>query len=151
MPLTSVIPLTQVMVSLPANLSDKMKENLMEIFVTGFHVKGVNMINQSILALYSYNTCSGIIVDIGERLEIVPVTDGSFTLYLCYLVPSSRVRLLVTAMIIFLQVSRSLAEPHSSASVQFVCLPPPLISFMLITQILQNFIFRAQRGITHTE
>ena len=38
----------------------------------------------------------------------------------CYLVPSSRVRLLVIAMIIFLQVSRSLAEPHSSASVQFV-------------------------------
>ena len=37
-----------------------------------------------------------------------------------YLVPSSRVRLLVIAMIIFLQVSRSLAEPHSSESVQFV-------------------------------
>ena len=38
----------------------------------------------------------------------------------CYLVPSSRVRLLVIAMIIFLQVSRSLGEPHSSVSVQFV-------------------------------
>ena len=38
----------------------------------------------------------------------------------CYLVPSSCIRLLVIAMIIFLQVSRSLAEPHSSASVQFV-------------------------------
>ena len=42
------------------------------------------------------------------------------SMYLPYLVPSSRVRLLVIAMIIFLQVSRSLAEPHSSASVQFV-------------------------------
>ena len=38
----------------------------------------------------------------------------------CYLVPSSRVRLLVIAMIIFLQVSRSLAEPHSSVRVHFV-------------------------------
>ena len=38
----------------------------------------------------------------------------------CHLVPSSRIRLLVIAMIIFLQASRSLAEPHSSASVQFV-------------------------------
>ena len=38
----------------------------------------------------------------------------------CHLVPSSRVRLLVITMIIFLQASRSLAEPHSSASVQFV-------------------------------
>ena len=45
----------------------------------------------------------------------------SFPAYLaCYLVPLSRVRLLVIAMIIFLQVSRSLAEPHSSASVPFV-------------------------------
>ena len=38
----------------------------------------------------------------------------------CHLVPSSRVRLLVIIMIIFIQVSRSLATPHSSVSVQFV-------------------------------
>ena len=38
----------------------------------------------------------------------------------CYLVPSIRVRLLVIAMTIFLQASRSLAEPHSSVSVHFV-------------------------------
>ena len=38
----------------------------------------------------------------------------------CYLVPSSRVRLLVIPMSIFLQASRSLAKPHSSVSVQFV-------------------------------
>ena len=62
--------------SMPANLSDKMKEELMDIFIHEFHVKGVNMMNQSVLALYSYNTRSGIIVDIGERLEIVPITDG---------------------------------------------------------------------------
>ena len=37
-----------------------------------------------------------------------------------YLVPSRRVRLLVIAMITFLQASRSLAEPHSLVSVQFV-------------------------------
>ena len=36
-----------------------------------------------------------------------------------YLVPSSRVRLLVIPMTIFLQASRSLAKPHSSMSVHF--------------------------------
>ena len=36
------------------------------------------------------------------------------------LVPLSRVRLLVVTMIIFLPASRSLAEPHSSVTVQFV-------------------------------
>ena len=38
----------------------------------------------------------------------------------CYLVPSSRVRLLVITMIILPHVFRSLAESHSSVGVQFV-------------------------------
>ena len=38
----------------------------------------------------------------------------------CYLVPSSRGRLLVISMTISLQASRSLVSPHSSLSVQFV-------------------------------
>lgn len=60
----------------PANFSDKIKEDFMNIFVKTFGVKGVNIVNQTLLALYSYNAMSGIVVDIGERLEIVPVTDG---------------------------------------------------------------------------
>ena len=38
----------------------------------------------------------------------------------CYLVPSSRGRLLVIPMTIILQASQSLVKPHSSVSVQFV-------------------------------
>ena len=38
----------------------------------------------------------------------------------CYLVPSSRVRLLVITMAIFLHAFRSLAEPPSSVRVEFV-------------------------------
>ena len=38
----------------------------------------------------------------------------------CYLVSSSRGRLLVIPMTIFLQASRSLVKPHSSVSVQFI-------------------------------
>lgn len=41
-----------------------------------FGVKGVNVTHQSILALYAYNATSGIVVDIGERMDIVPVIDG---------------------------------------------------------------------------
>lgn len=48
----------------------------MNIFVKRFGVVGVNIVNQTLLALYSYNSMSGIVVDIGERLEILPVTDG---------------------------------------------------------------------------
>ena len=51
-----------------------------------------------------------------------PFDHPSLDVYIspCHPVPSSRFRLLVIAMIIFLQASRSLAEPHSSVSVHFV-------------------------------
>ena len=46
---------------------------------------------------------------------------GCYLSYLpCYLVRSSRGRLLVISMTISLQASRSLVSPHSSLSVQFV-------------------------------
>ena len=56
----------------------------------------------------------------GNRLFASPKRRFLLSASPCHRVPSSRVRLLVIAMIIFLQVSRSLAEPHSLASVQFV-------------------------------
>ena len=64
------------MISTPQNLGDKLREGLMRILVDEMHVKGVCMVQQSLLALYSYNAMSGIIVDIGERLEILPIYDG---------------------------------------------------------------------------
>ncbi|KAK3102537.1 hypothetical protein FSP39_012051 [Pinctada imbricata] len=65
-----------VMISTPQNLGDKVRAGLMKILVDQFHVKGVCMSMQALLALYSYNATSGIIVDIGERMEILPIYDG---------------------------------------------------------------------------
>ena len=64
------------MFSAPGNFSDKIKQHFMDILVNRFHVIGVNIVAQTLLSLYSYNSRSGIVVDVGERLEIVPVTDG---------------------------------------------------------------------------
>ena len=64
------------MLSAPASLNDFMKGQFMEILVNKFGVGGVNIVNQTLLSLYSYSASSGIVVDIGERLEIVPITDG---------------------------------------------------------------------------
>ena len=58
----------------------------------------------------------------------------------CYRVPSSRVRLLVIAMIIFLQASRSLAEPHSSVSVHFVTALMSSIAGVLV--VCLSFLYR---------
>ncbi len=70
------------MFSTPGNFSDKIKEKFMDMFINRFHIVGANIINQSLLSLYSYNATSGIVVDIGERLEIVPVTDGKETAHI---------------------------------------------------------------------
>ena len=64
------------MISAPASLNDLMKGQFMETLVNKFGVAGVNIVNQTLLSLYSYSASSGIVVDIGERLEIVPITDG---------------------------------------------------------------------------
>lgn len=48
----------------------------MRVLFDKFGVKSVNLTHQSILALYAYNATSGIVVDIGERMDIVPVIDG---------------------------------------------------------------------------
>ena len=81
----------QVLLSAPANISDKYKSQFMDILVNNFHIKGANIINQTLLALYAYGSMSGIVVDIGERIEILPVTDGQFLFsshYISFLVIS---------------------------------------------------------------
>lgn len=65
-----------IMLSTPYKLGDGATSNLMKILTDQFHTKGVCMVMQSLLALYSYNATSGIIVDVGDRMEILPIFDG---------------------------------------------------------------------------
>jgi actin-related protein len=43
-----------------------------------YQVKAIGMVYQPIMALYSYSVTSGIVVDIGERCDVVPVIDGMY-------------------------------------------------------------------------
>lgn len=65
-----------VMLSTPQTLSDSLRSGLMNALVESLGVQGVCMVQQSLLALYSYRTTTGIIVDIGQRIEILPIYDG---------------------------------------------------------------------------
>ncbi|XP_060062979.1 uncharacterized protein LOC132543488 [Ylistrum balloti] len=65
-----------IMMSTPQNLADQLKAALFEILIGQFRVKGICMVMQSLLALYSYQKTSGILVDIGQRMEILPICDG---------------------------------------------------------------------------
>ncbi|XP_059138717.1 actin-like [Physella acuta] len=65
-----------VMLSTPQNLGDALKRGLMEKLVDQLNSRGVCMVQQALLSLYSYKATSGIIVDIGHRIEILPIFDG---------------------------------------------------------------------------
>ncbi|KAH9496313.1 actin [Bulinus truncatus] len=64
------------MVSTPQNLADSLKKGLMEHLVDKFNMKGVCMVQQSLLSLYSYKATSGIILDMGHRIEVLPIFEG---------------------------------------------------------------------------
>lgn len=65
-----------IMFSIPTSFSDKIKSQFIDLFVNRFNVGAINMVCQTILSLYSYNATSGVVVDIGDRIEILPVADG---------------------------------------------------------------------------
>lgn len=44
--------------------------------MTEFGVRAVNLTAQTVLSLCSYNATSGVVVDIGERMEVIPIVDG---------------------------------------------------------------------------
>lgn len=65
-----------MLLSTPHNLSQRLKEEIINVLICRHNVAGVNMVNQSLLTPYIYNATSGIVVDIGERIEIVAINDG---------------------------------------------------------------------------
>ena len=65
-----------VQLSVPRVLNNTTQTELLRVLFEKYGVKSVNLTHQSILALYAYNATSGIVVDIGERMDIVPVIDG---------------------------------------------------------------------------
>ncbi|CAH1784937.1 unnamed protein product, partial [Owenia fusiformis] len=65
-----------VLLSAPQNLSTPLMSQLMALLVEEMGVLGVNIVSQFLLSLYSYNATSGILVDVGDRFDIVPIIDG---------------------------------------------------------------------------
>ena len=66
----------KVILTLPQNYTEKDKELLMEVLLENLSCEAACLLEQSILSLYSYGATSGIVVDIGDRTDIVPIVDG---------------------------------------------------------------------------
>jgi len=66
----------EIQLSVPRSLSDRTKQALASMLFEEFNVRAVNMAHQTVFAFYAYNAKSGIMVDLGERMDVVPIVDG---------------------------------------------------------------------------
>lgn len=65
-----------VVLSVPRTLDNATQTRLVSELFDRFGVRSVLLSHQSVLALYAYNAASGVVVDIGERTDVVPIMDG---------------------------------------------------------------------------
>ena len=67
---------TELQLSVPRNFNDKTKVAIAALLFDEFGVQSVNMGHQAVFSLHSYSATTGIVVDIGERMDIVPIVAG---------------------------------------------------------------------------
>ncbi|GIY41922.1 actin [Caerostris darwini] len=97
----------KVQLSMPRNLSLQTKLKIARLLLDDFKVKGINLTHQAILSLHAYNSKSGIIVDIGDRLDVIPIIEG-------YIVESGVTRLPYGGQRMIHHLKHTLAEKNIS-------------------------------------
>uniref|UniRef100_A0A914V687 PH domain-containing protein n=1 Tax=Plectus sambesii TaxID=2011161 RepID=A0A914V687_9BILA len=66
----------KVLLSVPQNVPAVMIGDLMRALLVDINVQSAYVSRQPSLVLYAYDVTTGVVVDIGDRLNIVPVIDG---------------------------------------------------------------------------
>ena len=66
----------QLVMTLPPTTPEQERDGLVELLLGTFGFAGICLQDQTQLALYSYNTTTGIIVDIGNHITVAPYIDG---------------------------------------------------------------------------
>lgn len=66
-----------VLVITTHKLSDKVNVQFLNmLFDEKFNFKSATIINQTLMALYAYNASMGVIANLGEKIDIVPICNG---------------------------------------------------------------------------
>ena len=66
-----------LLMTIPPTVPEQERQELAEALLgTVFQFDSLLFQEQALLALYSYNTTTGVVVDIGDHIDIVPVVDG---------------------------------------------------------------------------
>lgn len=65
-----------VILTEPQFATDRDRTRIAEIMMETFRVPAMYMKHQALLSMYSYGATTGVIVDIGDRLDIIPLDSG---------------------------------------------------------------------------
>ncbi|EDQ92194.1 uncharacterized protein MONBRDRAFT_17728 [Monosiga brevicollis MX1] len=65
-----------LIVTEPQFTSDRERAKIAEVLFETYNVPALYMKHQALLSMYSYNATTGVIVDIGDRLDIIPLDSG---------------------------------------------------------------------------
>ncbi|CAB4054141.1 unnamed protein product [Lepeophtheirus salmonis] len=66
----------ELQLSVPRSLDDKTKIAVSSVLFEEFAIRSLNMAHQAVFSMYAYQSKTGIVVDIGERMDIIPIVDG---------------------------------------------------------------------------
>lgn len=61
---------------MPRSLSISAQNALVKLLLEDVKVQSVSLTHQALLTLYAHNVSTGVVVDIGDRMDILPVVDG---------------------------------------------------------------------------
>ena len=67
---------SSVIFSVSSAMPESQKQDLVEVCLELFGFRGILIQEQSVLALYSYSCTSGIVINAGDTIDVVPVIDG---------------------------------------------------------------------------
>lgn len=67
---------SQLIMTLPPTGPERERDELIDLLLETYGFAGICLQDQTQLALYSYNTTTGIVVDIGNHITVVPYIEG---------------------------------------------------------------------------
>ena len=67
-----------VVIVTPQKMNDKVNVQFLNLLLSGdkFQFESVTLIHQCLLTLYAYNSTAGVVANLGEKIDIVPWSNG---------------------------------------------------------------------------
>ena len=66
----------KVLIVTPQKFGDKTNVQFINMLLEKYNFNSVTLINQALLVLYAYTSNTGIVVDLGEKIDILPICNG---------------------------------------------------------------------------